>query len=215
VECPSRDKTSFVLEKVEDLTERRIVALLFLAAVLLAVLLMRWRSPQSLVYTTPTPKKEVPMLPDNIVEVIHGPAVMSVGSRDERLHPAHTFVVGAVVHPDKETVTFFVPESRSERLLSNLKHNGKVALAIGLLTHEAYQLKGEFLASRPGDEKDRAVQEIYRSKILSTMLQFGYPEQIVHPFILGFIYHPAVAITFRVEEFFLQTPGPEAGKKIG
>jgi hypothetical protein len=154
------------------------------------------------------------MLPDRIVEAIHGPAVMSAGTRDAQLHPAHTFVVGAIVHPDKEIVTFFVPESRSERILSNLQHNGRVALGIGLLTHEAYQLKGVFLSSRSSDEKDRAVQEIYRSKILSSLLQFGYPEQIVRPFVLGFIYQPAVAITFRVEEFFLQTPGPEAGKKL-
>lgn len=154
------------------------------------------------------------MLPDRIVEAIHGPAVMSVGTRDEQLHPAHTFVVGAIVHPDKETVTFFVPESRSERILSNLKHNGRVALGISLLTHEAYQLKGVFLSSRLGDEKDRTVQEIYRAKLLSSLLQFGYPEPIVRPLVLGFIYQPATAITFRVEEFFLQTPGPEAGKKM-
>lgn len=154
------------------------------------------------------------MLSDRIVEAIHGPAVMSAGTRNEQLHPAHTVVVGAIVHPDKETVTFFVPESRSERILSNLKHNGRVALGVSLLTHETYQLKGVFLSSRPGDQKDRVVQEIYRSKLLSSMLQFGYPEQIVRPMVLGFIYQPAIAITFRVEEFFLQTPGPEAGKKI-
>ena len=96
------------------------------------------------------------MLPDRIVEAIHGPTMMSAGTRDAQLHPTHTFVVGAIVHPDKETVTFFVPESRSERILSNLKHNGRVALGISLLTHEAYQLKGVFLSSRPGDEKDRS-----------------------------------------------------------
>ncbi len=154
------------------------------------------------------------MLPERIVEVLHGPAVMSAGTRDEQLHPAHTFVVGALVHPDKETVTFFVPESRSERILSNLQHNGRVALGISLPSHESYQLKGVFLSSRPGDEQDRAIQEIYRSKLLSSLLQCGYPEQIVRPMVLGAIYQPAVAITFRVEEFFLQTPGPEAGKKI-
>ncbi|MGE4092976.1 MAG: pyridoxamine 5'-phosphate oxidase family protein [Candidatus Binatia bacterium] len=154
------------------------------------------------------------MLPERIVEAIHGPAVMSAGTRDQQLHPAHTSVVGAIVHPDKETVTFFVPESRSAQILNNLKHNGRVALGISLLTHEAYQLKGVFLSSRPGDEKDRAVQEIYRSKLLASLLQFGYPEPMVRPFVLGLIYHPSVAITFRVEEFFLQTPGPDAGKKM-
>lgn len=154
------------------------------------------------------------MIPDRIVEAIHGPAVMYAGTRDERLCPAQTFVIGAVVHPDQESITFFVPESRSERILSDLENNGRVALAISLLTHEAYQLKGVYVSSRPADAKDRAVQEIYRSKLLSAMLQAGYPAQIARPLVLGLAYQPAVAITFRAEEIFLQTPGPEAGKKI-
>jgi hypothetical protein len=139
---------------------------------------------------------------------------MHAGTRDERLYPAQTFVIGAVVHPDQETITFFVPESRSERILSDLKSNGRVTLAVGLATHEAYQLKGVYISSRPADAKERAVQEIYRAKVLSAMLQAGYPEQIAKPLVLGFVYQPAVAITFRAEEIFLQTPGPEAGKKI-
>ena len=154
------------------------------------------------------------MIPDRIVEVIHGPAFMHAGTRDERLCPAQAFVIGAVVHPDRETITFFVPESRSERLLSDLKSNGRVALVVGLATHEAYQLKGVYISSRPADAKERTVQEIYRSKLLSALLQAGYPEQIAKPLVLGFAYQPAVAITFRAEEIFLQTPGPEAGKKI-
>jgi len=154
------------------------------------------------------------MIPDRIVEVVHGSAVMFAGTRDERLHPAQTFVIGAVVHPDRETITFFVSESRAERILSDLKNNGRIALAISLTTHEAYQLKGGYISSRPTDAKDRAVQEIYRTKLVSALLQAGYPEQITKPLVLGLAYQPGTAITFRVEEIFLQTPGPEAGKKI-
>ena len=155
------------------------------------------------------------MIPGRIVEVIHGAAFMHVGTCDERLRPAHAFAIGAVVHADHEAITFFVPEGRSERILSNLRSNGKVALAVGLPTHEAYQLKGSYISSRPTDTKDRTVQEIYRSKLLAAALQAGYPEQVMQPFVLGFVYQPAVAITFRVEDIFLQTPGPEAGKRIG
>jgi hypothetical protein len=155
------------------------------------------------------------MLSDRIVEVIHGPPVMYVGTRDERLRPARAFVVGAVVHPDRETITFFLPESRSKRILSDLENNGRVALAVSLATHEAYQLKGVYVSSRPTDAKDHAVGEIYRSKLISALLQVGHPEQFVKSLVLGMASQPAVAITFRVEEIFLQTPGPEAGKKIG
>ena len=154
------------------------------------------------------------MLSNRIIDAIQGAAVLYAGSRDERLRPAQTFAVGAVVHPDRESVTFFVPESRSEKILSHLKTNGRVALAVILLTHESYQLKGVYMTSRPVDEKERAIQDIYRSKLVAAMMQGGYPEQIAQPLVLGCIYQPAVAITFRVEEIFQQTPGPEAGKKI-
>ncbi len=154
------------------------------------------------------------MIPDSIVEAIHGAAVISVGTRDEQLRATHTLVVGAVVHPDREAITCFVPEQRFARIQNNLTSNGRVTLAVSLLTHEAYQLKGAYLGSRPTDAKDLAIQELHRAKLLSTMLQRGYPEAIVRPFILGFIYQPGMALSFRVEEMFLQTPGPEAGKKL-
>jgi hypothetical protein len=154
------------------------------------------------------------MIPDRVVEVIHGPAWMYVATRDETLRPAHAWVVGAVVHQDREAVTVFVPERRSEKILANLKNNGRIALAAALASHEAYQLKGTYLSSRPTDEKDRAIQEIYQPKLYADGLRTGYPEPIIRPLALGFAYQPGVAITFRVEEVFLQTPGPEAGKKL-
>jgi hypothetical protein len=154
------------------------------------------------------------MIPDRVVEAIHGSAVMFAGTPNERLYPAQTFVIGAIAHSDHETITFFVPESRSERILSDLNNNGRVALAVSLITHEAYQLKGVYLSSRPTDAEDQTVQEVYRSKLLSAFLRAGYPEQIAKPLVLGLAYQPGIAITFRAEEIFLQTPGPEAGKKM-
>lgn len=158
--------------------------------------------------------EEFEMVPEKLVEFIQGPTFLYAGTRDEKLRPTHTWAVGAIVGPDRETVTFFVPQSRADRILTDLKQNGRVALAAGKPTHEAYQLKGVYVSSRPADGKDGAIQEIYRNKLWTFGVQCGYPEQIAKPLVLGFAYQPAVAITFRVEEIFLQTPGPDAGKKI-
>ena len=65
---------------------------------------------------------------------------------------------------------------------------------------------------RPTDE-DVARQEAYRSKLLAAARQ-AYPEEIARPFALGTAYVPGVAITFRVDEVFLQTPGPGAGTRL-
>ena len=151
------------------------------------------------------------MIPDRVVEVLHGPAFIQVGTRDEALRPAHVFAVGAVVHDDRETVTVFVPTARAERSLRDLAANGRIALGVSLASHEAYQLKGTYVTSRPTDAEDRARQEAYRAALLASALEAGDPEAIARPLTLGFAYTPGVAITFRPEEVFLQTPGPGAG----
>ena len=153
------------------------------------------------------------MIPDRVVEVLSGPAIMFAGTRDAELRVAHTSAVGAVVHDDRQTVTFFVPESRAARLLSNLRDNGRVAFDFGWISHEAYQLKGTYLSSRPTTDEDLSRQEAYRRKLVTALRQV-YPEEIARPLALGFAYHPGVAVTFRVDEVFLQTPGPGAGTKM-
>lgn len=151
------------------------------------------------------------MIPDRVVEVLHGPAFMQIGTRDDGLRPAHTFAAGAVVHDDRQTVTVFVPTTRSGRVLRDLTGNGRIALGVSLASHEAYQLKGTYVSSRPTDDAERARQEAYRAALLASALEAGYPEAIAWPMTQGFAYTPGVAITFRAEEVFLQTPGPGAG----
>jgi hypothetical protein len=154
------------------------------------------------------------MIPDRVVEVLQGPAFVQIGTRDEALRPAHAWVVGARVHDDRETVTVLVPTMRAERILGNLTGNGRVALAIGLATHEAYQLKGTYLSSRPATHEERVGQESYRAALLAAALAAGYPEDVARPLTLGYAYTPATAITFRAEAVYLQTPGPDAGHRL-
>ena len=154
------------------------------------------------------------MIPDRVIEVLHGPAYMQIGTRDAALRPSHTLAVGAVVHDDRETVTVFVPTARAERILADLESNGRVALGIALVSHEAYQLKGSYLSTRPTDASDLARQETYRKALLDDALRVGYPDEIARPLTQGFAYTPGTAITFRAEQVFLQTPGPGAGTPL-
>ncbi|HME95167.1 MAG TPA: hypothetical protein VKN16_13235 [Methylomirabilota bacterium] len=151
------------------------------------------------------------MIPDRVVEVLHGPTWIQIGSRDEALRPAHTVAVGAVVHDDRQTVTVFVPTARSGRVLRDLTGNGRIAVGLALASHESYQLKGTYISSRPTDDTDRARQEARRAALLESALEAGYPEAIARPLALGLAITPGVAITFRAEQVFLQTPGPGAG----
>jgi hypothetical protein len=154
------------------------------------------------------------MIPDRVIEMLHGPSFLQLGTRDDQLRPTHTVAVGAIVHDDRRTVTVLVPTSRATRILPQLETNGRLCLAIGQFSHEAYQLKGTYLSTGPTDAGDLARQEIYRQALFADALRVGYPEEIARPFILGFAYTPSVAITFRAEEVFLQTPGPDAGTRL-
>jgi hypothetical protein len=151
------------------------------------------------------------MIPDRVVEVLRGPSWVQIGTRDEALRPAHALVVGAMVHDDRRTVTVLVPAARSERVLRNLRENGRIAVGIALASHEAYQIKGTFLSARPADDAERTRQEAHRAALLADALEAGFPPAIARPLVLGLAYTPGVAITFRAEEVFLQTPGPGAG----
>ncbi|MGH7899956.1 MAG: pyridoxamine 5'-phosphate oxidase family protein [Candidatus Binatia bacterium] len=153
------------------------------------------------------------MIPERVVEVLQGASVMQVGTRNAELRPAHSYVCGALVHGDRETVTFFVTERRSVRILSDLEDNGRVALTIAQASHEAYQLKGTYVSTRPASDADYAFEEDYRAKLWPAIAEF-WPEEMVKPLFLGAEYRPSVAITVRVEEVFEQTPGPRAGSKL-
>jgi len=149
-----------------------------------------------------------------VVEVLQGPSWIQIGTRDEALRPAHTMVVGALVHDDRRTVTVFVPAARSERVLRDLTENGRIAVGVALVSHEAYQLKGTYVSSRPTNDTERACQEARRAALLASALEFGFPATIARPLTMGLAYTPGVAITFRAEEVFLQTPGPGAGTRL-
>jgi hypothetical protein len=92
-----------------------------------------------------------------------------------------------------------------------MRENGRIALGVALVSHEADRRKGTYVSSRPTNDAERARQEARRAALLASALEAGYPETIARPLTLGLNYTPGVAITFRTEEVFLQTPGPGAG----
>jgi hypothetical protein len=153
------------------------------------------------------------VIPDRVVEFLRGPSVMQVATRDAELWPAHAYVLGAIPHEDRQTVTFFVYEKRAKEILSDVEDNGRIALTLGQASHEAYQLKGTYLSSRPATEEDHALQEAYRDALYASLSQL-WPEEVARKLVLGMAYRPGVAITFRVEDIYLQTPGPGAGERL-
>lgn len=154
------------------------------------------------------------VIPDKLVEFLHGPVFMALGTRDANLRPHHTSVVGGVVGGNREAFTLFLPEAVSRCPLDNLRDNGRVAFLVGSPSNECYQFKGVYLSHRPSNEREVAIQEIYRAKLVPHCVEHGMPEPLAKGLVLGLAYKPSLAVEFKVEEFFMQRPGPDAGMKI-
>jgi pyridoxamine 5'-phosphate oxidase-like protein len=153
------------------------------------------------------------MIPPRVIECLRGPSVMQLGTRDADLRPAHAHASAAHVDEQASTVTVFITTERAKRALGDLANNGRVAFTLSQASHESYQLKGTFLDSRPATEEDERYQAACRDTLWREVSKV-FPEELMKPLFLGAAYKPSMAITFRVEEVYLQTPGPEAGKRI-
>ena len=151
------------------------------------------------------------MIPEKLVEFVHGPRVMFVGSRNDKLRPIATWAFGALADGEASTVTVFIPEIEGTQTIENVAANGRVSLVVGdAASHETYQFKGEHRETRPCTDDDYTVQEIFISKLIAYMEPMGFGEAIWN----GFSQKPARAMTFAVEDIFVQPPGPGAGEKI-
>lgn len=151
------------------------------------------------------------MIPQKYVDFVQGHTLHFVGSRDAKLRPMFSWAFGATVNAQEDTITFYVPNVEGAKTLSNFEDNGMVALTVSDAgTHETYQFKGPRLEIRPSEDKDTAIQDIHQSKVVSYLGARGYPEEIF----TGFAIYPSTAVTFKVEDVFVQTPGPGAGNKL-
>lgn len=154
------------------------------------------------------------MLPDDLVEFLHGPLVFALGTRDAKLRPAMGRIFGAFADGPKDLISFFLPNVQCEPHLSNLADNGLVAMTAGeARSHRNYQFKGRVVEVRASTAADAAIRDVYRDKLITYFRQ-QYFVPLPDEFFGNYISDPSTTITFRVSKIFNQTPGPNAGRPI-
>jgi hypothetical protein len=154
------------------------------------------------------------MLPDDIVEFLHGPLVLALGTRSPKLRPAMARVLGAFADAATDQISFFLPNVQCEPHLTNLADNGLVAFTAGEpRSHKNYQFKGRVVEIRPSTASDVAIREVYRDKLIAYFRQ-QYFIPLPDKAFGDYISDPSTTITFRVLKIFNQTPGPNAGRPI-
>ena len=123
----------------------------------------------------------------------------------------HVDTLGLTINSSNSSLTCFVIKSECEEILEYLRESGRISFFVGMISHEAYNFKGQFESFNLLNENDLKVSEEYRSNVINTITNIGMPREAATE---KYGKVPDIAITFKVDKVFVQTPGPDAGKLI-
>ena len=144
-----------------------------------------------------------------LTEFLTSGLILGAASRDDRLVPDVVRPGGVRVEEGGGEVTVFVPTASTGTMLQNLQSSRRLALvATNPQDNRSVQLKGAVQEVRPAREDERALVDQYRARLARMLEPLGVPR--LH--VLRMQVWPAMAVRFRLETIFLQTPGPAAGE---
>jgi len=151
-------------------------------------------------------------IPGVIIDFLDRATAALAATRGPDLVPHIHRVSGWRVAADRQTMICLMSEAHTFQLRDDVDDNGRFALTIEEIgPHETYQFKGRVLSLDSPEEEDRLACSRTRERFTKVVaLLFGINEETCP-------YHlppPDVAIRFAIEEIFLQTPGPGAGRRI-
>ncbi len=153
----------------------------------------------------------MPTVDAALTEFLTSGLALGAATRDDRLVPDVVRPGGLRVEPGGEEVTIFLATAVGARLLRNVESNRRLAVvASNVQDNRSVQLKGRVIEIRPAREDERPLMDQYRARFARMLEPLGVPKN----FALRSQIWPAVAIRFRVEALFLQTPGPSAGQPL-
>ena len=148
---------------------------------------------------------------DSQRNLIESGAAVSVGTRSRDLAPDALRAWGPRVSADRRSIAVFVDRPHSQRCVANLQDNGRIAICfVDIHTFRALQLKGRCVEIGDPGPDDWAWIERHRTAFTEATVEMGFLAEVVR----NMWSTQVVKLRFVVEEFFDQTPGPQAGKEI-
>ena len=97
----------------------------------------------------------------------------------DRKHIRHIDTYGAIVSESKTNIICFIRSSESEDVLNILEKSQRVSYYVGMVTHEAYNFKGDFQNSFSLDTNFLKISEQYSCFNLEAS---GIWSVVIHPF---------------------------------
>ena len=129
----------------------------------------------------------------------------------DRKYIRHIDTYGAIVSESKTNIICFIRSSESEDVLNILEKSPRVSYYVGMITHEAYNFKGDFQHSFSLEANFLKISENYRNNLIGVLSGLGLDKEALEK---KYNDAPDLGINFMVDKVFIQTPGPEAGKVI-
>ena len=152
------------------------------------------------------------MISDEVLAFLHGGKSLVIGTRDKDLVSECARAVGLRAAPDRRHVSVFLSQPSSQRTLANLRDNGRIAIGLSHPPdHRSLQLKGSVTALVPATDEELTFVKAYVAELAAVLDVVGVPARIIQ----RVNYLPCVKAEVRVEEIYLQTPGPDAGTALG
>ena len=134
-----------------------------------------------------------------------------IATRNALLEPSGARVTAVTVDDDLEHVTVYVPVVIAPPLLDDLRANGQVAVVLARPADErSCQVKGVFVDSWTPSAEEQAIIARQWEQCLRALEVVGYPRAAP----ANWSMMPCVAVRFRAEALFSQTPGPGAGARL-
>lgn len=141
-------------------------------------------------------------------------AAVCVAGRNADKVPSMARALGCLLSEDRQSLTVFLSPHTSAELLTDLRDNGAIAVAIVRpSTHQALQLKGRVSRIEPATalmhEHIAACSDGFAAELCSA----GYTEAFARALMPRTV-DDCVAASFTLAAAFVQTPGRNAGKPL-
>lgn len=153
-------------------------------------------------------------LPAELLAMIERGVSVIVGSRDAQLRPSVMRAVGSRAGPADGEITVYLSRPQSRQVLQDIAANGRIAVVFSQpSTHRSIQVKATSAALRQADARDQPQLARYLAAMEREIQLVGFAPQLTRA-MLACRLEDVVAVSFRPEQAFDQTPGPRAGAAL-
>ena len=136
---------------------------------------------------------------------------VGIATRNSDLEPSAIRGWGVRVSSDGRAVEVFLDRPAAGPCVANLQDNGRIALCtVDVSNLRSIQLKGRCVEVVDPDAADWPWIERHREAFTVAVANIGYPPQVTRHLWSTQV----IKVRFVVEEFYDQTPGPQAGRAL-